>query len=78
MLFRSDCEIGSSISAAGWVITGGGSTSQLRFWEYGSYAPGGSVINTGSRIAGSTQITSQQAAMMRDKATVLGGWTPPE
>jgi len=72
-----DCEIGPHISAAGWTITGGSPTSNLRFWEYGSHAPGGGAINTSGRAAGSTQITAQQAATMRDKAAVLGGWTPP-
>ncbi len=72
-----NCELGSHISAAGWTVTGGTPTSALRFWEYQSHAPGGAAINTSGRAAGSTQISSSQAQMMRDKATVLGGWAPP-
>jgi pectin methylesterase-like acyl-CoA thioesterase len=71
-----DCEMGPHISAAGWTITGGSAGSGLRFWEYQSKAPGGALIDTSGRHSGSTQITAQQAAMMRDKATVLGGWNP--
>jgi pectin methylesterase-like acyl-CoA thioesterase len=71
-----DCEMGSHVSASGWTITGGAAGSGLRFWEYQSKAPGGALINTSGRNAGSTQLTAQQAAMMRDKATVLGGWNP--
>ncbi len=71
-----NCTMGTHVSAAGWTITGGGSTSQLRFWEYQSVNPSGGAINTGSRTAGSRQISASEAAMMRDKATVLGGWNP--
>jgi hypothetical protein len=34
------------------------------------------LIDTSGRAAGSTRISAQQAASMRDKATVLGGWNP--
>jgi pectin methylesterase-like acyl-CoA thioesterase len=71
-----NCTMGSHISAAGWTITGAGSTSELRFWEYQSVNPSGGSINTSSRAAGSRQISASEAAMMRDKATVLGGWNP--
>jgi pectin methylesterase-like acyl-CoA thioesterase len=71
-----NCTMGTHVSAAGWTVTGGGSTSQLRFWEYQSVNPSGGAINTGSRTAGSRQLSASEAAMMRDKATVLGGWNP--
>jgi pectinesterase len=70
-----DCEMGSHIAAVGWQVTGGG-TSQLRFQEYGSKTPGGAAVDTSQRLFGSTQLTSDQAKMMRDKSLVLGGWTP--
>jgi hypothetical protein len=72
-----DCEMGPHISPAAWTITGGTAGSGLRFWEYRSKAPGGALLDTSNRASGSTQLTAQQAAMMRDKATVLGGWNPP-
>lgn len=71
-----NCEMGNHISAAGWVITGGGSTSSLRFWEYQSRDPSGNLINTGSRTAGSKQLSANEAAQMRDASVVLGGWDP--
>jgi pectinesterase len=70
-----DCQM-SNIAAAGWTITGGAAPGSLRFWEYQSRDAAGNLLNVGSRVRGSTQLTSAQAAMMRDKATVLGGWTP--
>jgi hypothetical protein len=73
-----DCTLGSHISNAGWTVTGGSPTSALRFWEYRSKNESGALLSTSGRAAGSTQISADQAASMRDKATVLGGWEPPE
>lgn len=70
-----DCTLGSHISSGGWTITGTPS-SALRFWEYGSKNSSGAAIATNGRVQGSTQLTATQAASMRDKATVLGGWVP--
>jgi hypothetical protein len=71
-----DCEVGSHISSTGWVITGGGNTSQIRFWEYQSRNPQGALIETSGRAAGSRQISESEAATMRDPALVFGGWDP--
>lgn len=71
-----NCELGSHISAAGWVITGGSAPSSLRFWEYQSKSPSGALIDVSKRIAGSAQISADQAAQMRDPTVVLGGWQP--
>jgi hypothetical protein len=71
-----DCTVGPHISSAGWTITGGSPSSSLRFWEYRSKDMSGNLLNTSGRIAGSTQISAEQAASMRDKATVLDGWSP--
>lgn len=71
-----DCEMGSHISPAGWTITGGGSTSSIRFWEYKSKTPQGGLVNTSSRAAGSKQLSDNEAAQMRDVTNVLGGWDP--
>jgi len=65
----------SGVAAAGWTITGGAAPSTLRFWEYQSTDAAGNRLDVGGRMGG-TQITASQAAMMRDPATVLGGWQP--
>jgi pectin methylesterase-like acyl-CoA thioesterase len=72
-----NCQIGPHISAAGWTITGGAPPSTLRFWEYQSVDPTGKLISTTQRTLGSMQLTAAQAAMLRDPAVVLAGWTPP-
>jgi pectin methylesterase-like acyl-CoA thioesterase len=73
-----DCTLGSHITAAGWTITGGTPGTQLRFWEYRSRDLSGNLIDTSRRSAGSKQLSEAEAAGMRDKASVLGGWTPPD
>lgn len=72
-----NCQMTPEIVAAGWQLTAGTDVSQLRFWEYQSVDANGNPINTGSRLAGSKQLTAAQAAMMRDPSVVLAGWTPP-
>jgi pectin methylesterase-like acyl-CoA thioesterase len=70
------CQLGSHISPAGWLVTGGAAPASLRFWEYGSVDPAGNPVDVSQRLAGSTQLTADQAAMMRDPTMVLGGWDP--
>jgi hypothetical protein len=72
-----DCTLGPHISSAGWTITGGSAPASLRFWEYRSKSPAGELLGTSGRAAGSKQLSSDEAAAMRDKAGVLGGWLPP-
>jgi pectin methylesterase-like acyl-CoA thioesterase len=72
-----NCQMTPEITAAGWQLTAGTDVSQLRFWEYQSVDANGNLINTGSRLNGSKQLTAAQAAMMRDPSVVLAGWTPP-
>jgi pectin methylesterase-like acyl-CoA thioesterase len=72
-----NCTMGSHISPAGWTITGTTDTSQLRFWEYQSVDPTGKAIDVSKRAAGSKQLTSDEAAQMRDPTVVLAGWQPP-
>ena len=75
-----NCTMGRHIAPAGWTITGGASTSQLRFWEYQSVDPSGAPIDVSQRVAGSTQISASVAQSMRDSdrgarglaATVVG------
>jgi pectin methylesterase-like acyl-CoA thioesterase len=72
-----NCTMGPHIAPAGWTITGGASTAQLRFWEYQSVAPSGAPIDVSQRVAGSTQISAAMAKSMRDPTVVLAGWQPP-
>ncbi len=72
-----NCQMTSEIAAVGWQLTAGTDVSMLRFWEYQSVDANGNLINTGSRLTGSKQLTAAQAAMMRDPSVVLAGWTPP-
>lgn len=73
-----DCEMGSHISPAGWQITGGNAPQTLKFVEYGSRSPNGTPIDTRQRVAGSRQLSANEAAKYRGPAQVLGGWTPPD
>ena len=72
-----NCTMGKHISPAGWTITGGASTSQLRFWEYQSVDPTGAAIDVSQRAAGSTQISATVAQSMRDSDRGARGWQPP-
>ncbi|HVT10549.1 MAG TPA: pectinesterase family protein, partial [Polyangia bacterium] len=72
-----NCQMSSGIAPSGWTITGGGSTSMLRFWEYQSVDAGGQPVNVSQRVSGSKQISAASAAMMRDPSVVLAGWQPP-
>jgi pectin methylesterase-like acyl-CoA thioesterase len=72
-----NCQMSSEITAAGWQLTGGTATSALRFWEYQSVDSGGKAIDVSKRLAGSMQITSAEATMMRMPSVVLAGWQPP-
>lgn len=69
-----NCQM-TNISSAGWTVTGGFASSSLRFSEYQSVDASGNPINTSGRVSG-TQLSSSDAAAMRDTATVLGGWQP--
>ncbi len=72
-----NCQMGSFIAPAGWTITGGASTAQLRFWEYESVDSSGKPVDMSQRASGSTRISASQAASMRDPTVVLSGWQPP-
>jgi pectin methylesterase-like acyl-CoA thioesterase len=70
-----DCVLGSHVSKAGWTVTGGAAPSGLRFWEYRSKTEAGALTDVSGRTFGK-QISAEQAAQMRDKSVVLGGWSP--
>ncbi len=70
-----NCMLGSHISKAGWTVTGGSAPASLRFWEYQSKDMNGALIDVSGRVGGK-QISSDQAAQLRDPKVVLGGWQP--
>jgi pectin methylesterase-like acyl-CoA thioesterase len=72
-----NCQLTGGIAPAGWTITAGTDTSMLRFWEYQSVDASGQPVDVSKRLAGSKQLSSSQAAMMRDPTVVLAGWQPP-
>src|SRR4030095_3314430 len=71
-----NCQMGNHITPKGWLLTSGTDTSQLRFWEYGSTDLAGNVLDVSQRDPISRQLTDIEAAALRDKATVFGGWNP--
>ncbi|HYQ18506.1 MAG TPA: pectinesterase family protein [Polyangiaceae bacterium] len=73
-----NCQM-TGIAAKGWTITpqGTSATGQLRFWEYQSTDASGTALSVSGRDAASKQLSATDAATLRDKATVLGGWNPP-
>ncbi|HET7540669.1 MAG TPA: pectinesterase family protein [Polyangiaceae bacterium] len=73
-----NCQMSSAIAAKGWTITptGTSATDQLRFWEYQSTDAQGALLDVAGRDRASKQLSASQAANLRDKATVLGGWNP--
>ena len=73
-----NCQMSSAITAKGWTITPAGTTQtgSLRFWEYQSTDEKGQLLDVTGRDPASKQISDAQAATMRDKASVLGGWVP--
>jgi pectin methylesterase-like acyl-CoA thioesterase len=73
-----DCQLGPHISPAGWTITPAGTTATraLRFWEFRSRDLSGAALDVSRRDPASRQINAAEAAGMRDRAAVLGGWDP--
>jgi pectin methylesterase-like acyl-CoA thioesterase len=71
-----NCEMGSHIAPQGWLISGGSAPASLRFLEYQSRDPSGNLLNVSQRMSGSRQLSASEAAVYRDPAQVLGGWTP--
>jgi pectin methylesterase-like acyl-CoA thioesterase len=71
------CQIGAHVDPRGWLVTPAGvATAGLRFWEHGSTDLAGAPLDVSARDASSRQLTDDEAKMMRDKATVLAGWSP--
>jgi pectinesterase len=73
-----DCQVGPHISPEGWTVTGDADTSGLRFLEYRSTDLSGALLNVSRRHPASRQLDANQAAALRDRANVLGGWDPEQ
>ena len=77
-----NCAMGKFITPAGWMFDGpgaGASKETTRFWEFQSTDLTGQPLDVSQRVAGSRQLTSEEAARQRDLAHVLGGadgWNP--
>lgn len=73
------CRMGPHIAPLGWSIGGGLPTTDvttIRFWEYQSTDLAGAPLDVSGRTPLAKQLSDADAAMMRDKTTVLGGWNP--
>ncbi len=71
-----NCAMDSHINPAGWLLTGTGATTGLRFWEYQSTNLSGTTLNVSGRASFSTQISGTTATALRNLSTTFGGWTP--
>jgi pectin methylesterase-like acyl-CoA thioesterase len=72
-----DCQMGAHVDPRGWLVTPTGvATTGVRFWEYHSTDETGAMLDVGARDPASRQLTDAEAALMRDKVTVLAGWNP--
>lgn len=73
-----DATLGPAIAPAGWQLNNGTCAlgQHLRFWEYGSTDAAGAPVDTGGRLACSSQLTAAEAAQWSDPAMVLSGWEP--
>lgn len=73
------CRMGSHISPLGWSIGGGLPTTDvttLRFGEYQSTDLAGAPLDVSGRTPLAKQLSDADAATLRDKTIVLGGWNP--
>lgn len=77
-----NCRLGDGVSPKGWIFDGPGaaaSKEHIRFWEFRSTSLAGKPIDLTARVTGSRQLSSREAAQLRDVSHVLGGadhWNP--
>jgi pectin methylesterase-like acyl-CoA thioesterase len=72
------CKMGPAVDAKGWEITpvGTTATSGIRFWEYGTRSLDDEPVDLSKRQPAARKLSKSEAAKMRDKKFVLGGWDP--
>ena len=74
-----DCRIGPHVDARGWQVTPErADRAALRFQEYRSMDLQGKLLDVGGRDRVGRQLTSREAALLRDKVHVFAGWNPEE
>ncbi len=78
-----NCKMGPQIAPKGWLVTNSSGASlesldlsKLSFVEYQSTDLNGAALDVSMRDPASRQLDATQAAELRDKATLLGGWDP--
>jgi len=71
-----DCQLGAHITPQGWTVTGDTATAALRFLEFRSTDLSGQLLDVSQRHPASRQLDADEAAELRDKASLLGGWDP--
>jgi hypothetical protein len=76
-----DCTFGPHIAPRGFEVenlVNEADAASLRFWEYRSRDEAGALVDVSQRIAQVKQLDAAEAAQMRDKSVVFGGWNPTE
>ncbi|WP_168207539.1 pectinesterase family protein [Microlunatus elymi] len=71
-----DCTLDRHIAPSGYLITGDGPATAVRFAETGSRAPDGSRVDLSLRTAAMRRPDRRRTAADADPATVLDGWVP--
>jgi pectin methylesterase-like acyl-CoA thioesterase len=73
-----DCRMSAAVDPIGWEITPAGTTETrgIRFWEHGTMSLDGKPLDTKKRHPAARRLTRAEAAAMRDKRHVFGGWDP--
>jgi pectin methylesterase-like acyl-CoA thioesterase len=73
-----DCRMAGAIDPRGWEITPPGTTETrgIRFWEFGTKDLDGKPLDAKKRHPAARLLTRAEAAKIRDKRHVFGGWDP--
>ncbi len=68
--------MGPHISPAGWRLDNATASSTIQYWEYRSTDLDGALLDVSRRHPSSRQLSESEAALWRNPAFVLGGWSP--
>ncbi len=71
------CKMAPVVDPKGWEITPPDAVTRgVRFWEYGTLDLEGRPVDLSKRHPAARRLTRAEAAKMRDKRHVFGGWDP--